>query len=41
MRDFVKGFDKNKQGGIYVCLVVYSFYLVMDCLGELGFTRQP
>ena len=41
MRDFVKGFDEIKQDVIYLCLVIYSCYPVMDCLDELGFTRQP
>ena len=37
--DFVKGFGKIKQDGIYLCFVIYSWYLVMDCLDELGLTR--
>ena len=39
MRDFVKlkGFGEIKQDGIYLCLVVYSYY---SCLGELELTRQ-
>ena len=41
MRDFVKGFGEIKQDGIYLCLVIYSCYTVMDCLDELGLTRQP
>ena len=42
MKDFVKGFGEIKQDGIYLCLVIYSSYPVMDCcLDELGFTRQP
>ena len=41
MRDFVKGFGEIKQDGIYLCLVIYSRYPVMDCLDELGLTRQP
>ena len=35
MRDFVKGFGKIKQDGIYLCLG-YSCYSFMDCLDELG-----
>ena len=35
----MKGFGKIKQYGIYLCLVIYSYYPVMDCLNELGLTR--
>ncbi len=31
----------GKQDGIYLSLVIYSCYPVMDCLDELGLTRQP
>ena len=41
MRDFVKGFVEIKQDGIYIYLVIYSCYPAMDCLDELGLTRQP
>ena len=41
MRNFVKGFGEIKQDGIYLCLVIYSCYPVMDCLDELGLTREP
>ena len=41
MRDFVKGFREIKQDGIYPCLVIYSCYPVIECLDELGLTRQP
>ena len=41
MRDFVKGFGEIQMDGIYLCLVIYSCYPVMDCLDELGLTRQP
>ena len=43
MRDFVKSFGEIKQDGIYLCLkiVIYSCYPIMDCLDELGLTRQP
>ena len=41
MRDFVKGFGEVKQDGIYMFLCIYSCYPVMNCLDELGLTRQP
>ena len=41
MRDFIKGFGKIKHDCIYLCFVICSYYLVMDCLDELGLTRQP
>ena len=41
MTDFVKVFNEIKQDGIYMCLVICSCYPVMDCLDELGLTRQP
>ena len=40
MGDFVKGFGEMKQEDIYFCFVIYSCYPVMDCLDELGLTRQ-
>ena len=39
MGDFVKGFSEIKQDGIYLCLVIYSCYPVMDCLDELGLNK--
>jgi len=34
-------FGEMKQDGIYLFLVIYSCYPVMDCLDELGLRRQP
>ena len=31
----MRGFGEIKQDGIYLCLVIYSCYPVMDCLDEL------
>ena len=41
MRDFVKGFVEIKQDGIYLRLVIYSRYPVMNFLDELGFKDSP
>ena len=41
MRYSVKCFGEIKQDDIYLCSVIYSCYPVMDCLNELGLTRQP
>ena len=41
MRNFVKGFGEIMQDGIYLWLVIHSCYPVMECLDELGLTRQP
>ena len=35
------GFGEIKPDGIYLCLVIYSCYPIMDCFDELGLTRQP
>ena len=35
MRDFVKGFGEINQDGIYMWLVIYSCYPVMDWFDEL------
>ena len=41
MRDFVKGFGEIKQDGIYLAIVIYGCYPVMDCIHKLGLTREP
>ena len=38
MSGFVKGSGEIKQGGTYLCLVIYSCYPVMNCVDEI-YTR--
>ena len=40
MRNFVEGLGKVKQDCVNLGIVVHSSHPVVDCLNELGFTRQ-
>ena len=40
MRDVVEGLCKVNQDCVNLGLVVHSSHPVMDCLNELGFTKQ-